>query len=71
MRMEQIRDCAGRLVCMASPEVGLVELKYGKLTTYTRIPVGESYYVERDNIATWITRESEDRLKVSSHPLLV
>ena len=56
MEMEIIRDCLGRIVCKVNAADGTVETKYGKIRVLTRVAVGDSYCIERENVVTWVTR---------------
>ena len=69
MEMEIIRDCLGRIVCKVNAADGTVETKYGKIRVLTRVAIGDSYCIERDNVVTWVTRESEKRFAVKSYPI--
>ena len=69
MEMEIIRDCLGRSVCKVNAADGTVETKYGKIRVLTRVAIGDSYCIERENVVTWVTRESETRFTVKSYPI--
>lgn len=60
MEMEIIRDCLGRIVCKVNAADGTVETKYGKIRVLTRVAIGDSYCIERDNVVTWVTRETRE-----------
>lgn len=62
--MKVIRDCRGRVVCMADPRTGRLEAKYCKQIVRLTLGIGESITLEREGTITTITRLSVTDLRV-------
>ena len=65
--MIPLHDCLGRLACMGNPNTGFVECVYKGHKTSTKLEIGESFTVERQNVVTVITRTPNNRFDVCSH----
>ena len=69
--MDDIRDCAGHLMCKGDAKTGLVSSSYKGHRTTAHLAVGETFTVERNDIRTEITRTDDTTFKVDSHPIAV
>ena len=64
--MEQIRDCAGRLVCSFDASTGELIQSYKKCRIRTILHSGDTFFIEREGIRTAITRIQASAVKVES-----
>ena len=62
----EFRDCLGRLAATGDAITGLVENRYKGQKTKTRLGIGESLTIERENVITIITRISTTAFNVES-----
>ena len=65
--MEEIRDCRGKLVCMADGHTGVIERLTAKDRTYVEIPVGGKYVYESVYTYTVLERVSKETFYVTSY----
>lgn len=64
--MEEIRDCRGRLACIAEPETGYVETIYKGQKAGIILPIGATFLVERDGVHTTVTRNTRETITTNS-----
>ena len=64
--MKAYTDCRKRCVCYADAETGLIKHEYKREKTSTRIPIGGTYRIERDDTVTIMTRVSCQEFKIES-----
>ena len=64
--MEEIRDCRGKLVCMANGQTGVIERLTSKDRIYILLPVGGKFAFETKDAYTMIERIND---KVASAEL--
>jgi hypothetical protein len=65
--MVEVRDCKGRLACVANESTGTVESVYKGHKTKVRLALGEVFTVEREGIVTNVTRINPSAFAVESH----
>ena len=65
--LKRYNDCRERCACFADAATGEVAHEYKHVKTTTRIPIGGTYRIERDDTVTILTRVSEQEFSVDSH----
>jgi hypothetical protein len=65
--MVEVRDCKGRLACVANEISGVVESVYKGHKTKVRLALGEVFTVEREGIVTSVTRVNQSAFAVESN----
>ena len=65
--MQEIRDCRGRLACIAEPKTGYVETIYKGQKAGTYLPIGATFLIERDGIRTTVSRNTKTSFKTESY----
>ncbi len=65
--MVEVRDCKGRLTCVANENTGAVEAVYKGHKTKVQLAVGEVFTVEREGIVTNVTRVDTSAFAVESN----
>ena len=65
--MVEVRDCKGRLACVANEISGVVESVYKGRKTKVRLALGEVFTVEREGIVTSVTRVNQSAFAVESN----
>lgn len=66
--MEEIRDCRGKLVCMANGQTGVIERLTSKDRIYISLPVGGKFAFETKDAYTIIERINDKLFYVNSYP---
>lgn len=63
----EIRDCMGRLVCVADASTGFVEVRYKGVGVKLQLNVGATLDIDREGVLTSVTRASPTAFSVESH----
>ncbi|MBO4456692.1 MAG: hypothetical protein J5802_03155 [Butyrivibrio sp.] len=64
--LRPIKDYKKHVVCYADDDTGIIECKYKRQTTVTKVPVGGTFSIVRDNTKTDIERISITAFDVRS-----
>ncbi len=65
--LKMIKDCKGHCACFADAATGVIEHKWKKVKTSTRISIGGEYRIERDDTVTIIRRINSKEFQVMSY----
>ena len=67
--MVELRDASGSLICKGDASTGLVEHIYKRCKTQTHLAIGGYIIIERDGVATKITRISTLHFEIERYAL--
>ena len=68
--MVELRDASGSLICKGDASTGLIEHIYKRCKTQTHLAIGGYIVIERDDIATKITRISTLHFQIERYALV-
>ena len=66
--LEEIRDCRGKLICMANGLTGDIERLTSKERIYISLPVGGKFAFETKETYTVLERVNDELFYVNSFP---
>lgn len=67
--MVELRDTNGSLICKGDASTGLIEHIYKRCKTQTHLAIGGYIIIERDGVATKITRISTLHFEIERYAL--
>lgn len=64
--MQEIRDCKGRLTCLADEKTGEIEARYKGAIARTTLSPGSVFTIKRDNTVTNIFFSPQKTFRIES-----